>query len=104
MKTKEMVMLNFKDENERIVARGPVSKYALGLDNFPKSFRTSGIRKHFGDNRPQEYRLDAHPDNIHPDYRFHLAGKLRDFQARGQDMHQAEHKSYLPGNTGGDSE
>ena len=67
-------MLNFKDENERMVARGPVSKHALGLENFPKSLKTSGIRKHFDYNRPQ----DMHQG----EYRSYLAGKLREIKAR----------------------
>ena len=67
-------MLNFRDENERMVARGPVSKHALGLENFPKSLKTSGIRKHFDYNRPQ----DMHQG----EYRSYLAGKLDELIAR----------------------
>ena len=67
-------MLNFQDKNERVIARGPGSKHALGLENFPKSLKTSGIRKHFDYNRPQ----DMHQG----EYRSYLAGKLDEIIAR----------------------
>ena len=73
-------MLNFKDENERMVARGPVSKHALGLENFPKSLKTSGIRKHFDYNRPQDMDQDEYR-MIMRSYSY-LAGKLREIVAR----------------------
>ena len=76
-------MLNFKDENERMVARGPVSKHALGLENFPKSLKTSGIRKHFDYNRPQGMHEDDEAEYrmIMRSYSY-LAGKLREIVAR----------------------
>ena len=50
-------MRHFTDQNKRIVARGPTSKYSIGIENLPKG-STTGIRKTFRkvEKPPADYR------------------------------------------------